>query len=347
MSVAKIKPGTRLLNNVGSFVFRDNRLNMVAFTGSFATTYSVEITMSANDTRGGAGNALIFRSYSDRNVNATLTVQDWNLAYVAACVGSQIEYGLSELFIIEKSLAITGGVATLNKTAIGSVSVRLPNGSRVEVSPGINNTIDLSAYNLTDGDCVFVTYAFNANAKSVTITADKSPYVGNLIMQGVISDSLIGQVGTVTVDIPSFALDGNMTITMNADGTTSTTELVGTALSVDGRVCGEGQVYGYVKEYIEDDVAPQLVGIVASPSPIELALTPSPETQMIAVVGSRGVMYSEVGILNADCTFTSSASTIATVNSSGLITAVSAGDCTITVAHTASGLTDEIEVEVV
>ena len=346
MADAIVKPGTRLLNNVGNFVVRDNRLNMVAFTGQFSTTYAIAVTMSAQDTRAGAGNALIFRSYSDRNVNITLTVQDWNLEYVAASVGSQIEYGLSEMFVIEKAFDVDeNGHITLVKPAIGAVNVKLPGGGRVNLTAGTDNVVDLSAYDIA-GECVSVTYPFSGNTKSVTITADQAPYVANLILEGVISDSLVGRVGSVIVDIPSFAFDGNITITMNSDGTTSTTEMVGVALAVDGRACGDGMVYGYVKEYVEDDASPQLVDIVASPSPIELVLNPTPETQLITVVGSRGVMYSEVGIPNADCTFVSSDSAVATANATGLITAVGDGNCTIVVTHTASALIDEVEVNV-
>lgn len=346
MADAIVKPGTRLLNNVGNFVVRDNRLNMVAFTGQFSTTYAIAVTMTAQDTRAGAGNALIFRSYSDRNVNVTLTVQDWNLEYVAASVGSKIEYGLSEMFVIEKTFDVDDtGMITLLKPATGAVSVKLPNGGRVNLPAGVDNTVDLAAFDIA-GQCVSVTYPFNGNAKSVVITADQAPYVANLILEGVISDSLVGRVGSVVVDIPSFAFDGNITISMNSDGTNSTTEMVGTALAVDGRACGDGMVYGYVREFIEDDTAPQLIDIVASPSPIELRLDPAPETQMITVVGSRGVMFSEVGVPNAECSFASSDSAIATVNAAGLVTAISDGDCVIEVMHTESGMTDEVEVNV-
>jgi hypothetical protein len=346
MDNTNVKPGTRLLNNVGSFAIIDNATNMVAFTGIFSTTYAIAISMAAQDTRAGAGNALIFRSYSDRNVQVTLTVQDWNLEYVAASVGSKILVGLTELFIIEEPINIgENGIGILDTPAVGNISARLSNGSRVNITASDDNEIDVSAFGI-ENDCVWVTYAFTATAKTVTITADQAPYIGKLVMQGVISDSLVGKVGNVTVEIPAFALDGNINITMNSDGTTSTTEMVGVALAVSGAQCKDGMVYGYVKEYVEMDAAQMSVSeITASPSPIELALLPAPETQMITVVGSRGVMYSEIGILNSDCTFESSDATVATVDNTGLITAVDAGECVITVDY--NGLTDDIDVEVV
>ena len=115
----------------------------------------------------------------------------------------------------------------------------------------------------------------------------------------------------------------------------------------DGSDGKKEAVYGYVVEYVEaDNASTQLSEITASPSPIELNLLPAPETQLISVVGSRGVMYSEVGILNTDCTFASDAPAVAAVDAAGLITAVSDGDAVITVTHKASELTDTIDVTV-
>jgi len=44
-----VKPGVRFLNGVGPFAFRDNQLNMVAFTGSYATSYAIDISMTSQD----------------------------------------------------------------------------------------------------------------------------------------------------------------------------------------------------------------------------------------------------------------------------------------------------------
>jgi len=344
--IMAMKPGLRFLNNVGNFAFYDNRVNQVAFTGSFATSYAIEITGTNTDTRAGRGNPLIYRSFSDRNVAITLTLQEFNLEYIAATVGSDIDYGLAELFVIERSIPVDGnGIATLDELATGSVSVRLPDRSRVEVPATPENTIDLSAFGLNEGDCVSVTYMYMGDAKSVTISADQMPRIGRLVMEGVLSDSRVGEVGKLIVDIPSFSLDGSLSITMNADGSTSQSAIAGTALAVDGTACGEGSVYGYAREVISGET-PRIVDLIASPSPIELEALPSPTTQLISVIGSRGVMYSEVGISNTECAFVSDTPAVATVDANGLVTAVSAGSAIITITHTASGLVDTVDVEV-
>ena len=100
-----VKP-TRFLNKVGTFVAVDQVSQLVMFTGIFNATTSVAITMSAQDTRGGVGNALLMREYTDRTVEITLTARDWNLDYVAASVGSLIQPMLAEIFDIEEPVQI-------------------------------------------------------------------------------------------------------------------------------------------------------------------------------------------------------------------------------------------------
>jgi len=336
--------GIEFLNKIGKFAFEDNKSKEVMFTGEYNSSYDIAISTSSQDTKGGEGNALLMRTYSDRMVEITMVAKDWNLAYVAASVGSKIEYGLREMFIIGKDVKIDStGKVVLDKIAIGKVLVQLENGSSFNVTPTADNMLDLSNYQFEDV-CAKVTYAFNTNAKSVAITADGTPFIGRLLLQGKITSSLYGEVGIVEADIPSFALNGNINISAKADGTTAETTLAGVALAVSGSDCGEGMVYGYVKEAKYDDVAPQVVEIIASPSPIELGLLPSAGTETISVIGSRGGMYSDIGILNAECTFVCDTPTVATVDTTGLVTAVGAGNAEITVAY--NGLSDTVEVTV-
>jgi len=148
------------------------------------------------------------RTYSDRTVTITLTIQEWNLAYVAANVGSRIFHGLTDLFVIEESVEIDeDGIGVLPRPAIGRVSVKTEDGRRFEVEPSEDNTIDLSEVGITD-ECVTVTFQFEAEAKVVNISADESPWIGQLILHGTISDNRMGEIGKLEVDIPSFALDG-------------------------------------------------------------------------------------------------------------------------------------------
>jgi hypothetical protein len=340
---------TRFLNKVGTFVAEDPSTGQVMFDGVFNSQTNVEITMAAQDTKGGIGNALLMREYTDRMVQVTLTTKDWNLEYVAASVGSKIEPGLAEIYDIEVPVNIDNlGKGTLPKVAVGIVNVKLPDGTKYDVQADSDNIIDLSPYSISD-TCAKCTYRFSAKADTIIITADKSPMIVHLYLQSGVSDTMKGLIGHVLVEIPSFALDGNISINTNADGTATEIQLVGVALAVDGSECKEGAVYGYVREAIEDYKAPEIIAIVASPSPMQLAMTPAPETQTISVIGERGVMYSTVGIAASELTFLSDTPATATVNASGIVTAVATGSATITVTYAATtgNLTDEVDVTVV
>jgi len=344
-NIQQSKP-TRFLNKVGTFVAQDPVTQLVMFTGIFNATTNVSVTMTPVDTRGGVGNALLMRTYSDRTVEVTLTTRDWNLEYVAASVGGLINPGLSELYDIEVPVQLNNlGVGALPRSGIGMVHVKLPNGTKFDVPIAADNTIDLSEFGVADL-CVKCTYRFATHTDTVTINTSASPYIIHLFLQSGISDTMKGLMGQVLVEIPSFALDGNFTIETNADGTAAEITLVGVALAVDGTECKEGMVYGYVREAIEDYKAPQVIEIVASPSPMMLSLLPAPESQTISVVGNRGIMVSTVGIAPAELTYVSDTPTVATVDAMGVVTAVTAGEAVITVAYSqpTGDLTDTIDV---
>jgi len=340
-----VKP-TRFLNKVGTFVAVDQVSQLVMFTGIFNATTSVAITMSAQDTRGGVGNALLMREYTDRTVEITLTARDWNLDYVAASVGSLIQPMLAEIFDIEEPVQIDGaGKGTLPKTGVGMIHVKLPDGSRFDVPVGADNTINLTAFGITDL-CVRCTYRYAANTDTVTINTSENPLTIHLYLQSGVTDTLKGLIGKVLVEIPAFALDGNINMDTNADGTSAEIALKGQALAVDGSECREGMVYGYVREAIDEYKAPQVVEIVASPSPMSLALLPVPESQALKVVGSRGIMYSTVGVTPSELTYLSGDPAIATVDTAGVVKAVAVGetDITVTYATPTGALTDTVEV---
>ena len=337
-----VKKGVRFLNKVGSFAMMDNTTNTVAFTGEFGTVYAIEITGTTQDTRGGAGNALLMQTHGDRNVAITLTLKEWNLEYIAAATGGKISWeNMSEVFKIEEPVNLDDtGKVKLTPAPIGKVSVRLPDGRRTTVIPDAAGVIDVS--DLIKDECVSVTYAYNTGAKVVNISADKSPFVGKLVLDGKISDNLVGDAGIVQVVIPAFACSDNLTITMNADGTTSDTVISGVALATNGEKCLDGMQYGFVKEVLNNSVAPTVTEIIASPSPVELEAA---GTQMITVLGSISPMYAPIGIANTECTFATAAPAVATVSTGGVITGVATGDAVITVTYNEK-LTDTIDVSV-
>ncbi len=146
---------------------------------------------------------------------------------------------MRELYMLSHPVNIDAdGKATLTPKPLGDVYVVLPDGSSHTIVADVDGVIDVS--DLIVNDCVKVTYRYNGGARAVEISADKAPFIGKLVLEGTITDNLLGKVGKTVVEIPSFAVSDNITITMNADGTTSDTVLTGVALATSGAQCMEG-----------------------------------------------------------------------------------------------------------
>ncbi len=347
-----IRPGVRFLSKAGAFSLIDNANGMVAATGEYATSYAINIANTSNDVQGGNSNALLMRTYSAKIVTITLTIRDWSLEYLAMSQGSLLRYVQSDRYKIEIPAnvdadgKVTLGVDEELPVAIGTISVKLPDGTRINAVADVNNVIDLSPYNVPES-CVNLTYAFNAIGREFDILADSAPMVAHLILQGDIYDNKVGKVGFLEVSIPSFQLSPDIDITLNSDGTTSDTVLSGVALSIAGTNCRAGQAYGVIREYIMSDTAPIITELRTAPSPTILSLSPTPQTQQLTTTGSYGPAYASVSVDGV--TYTSADPAIATSSATGLITAVAVGDTTVTASFTnASGtvITDIVDVTV-
>ncbi len=310
------RPGVRFLSKVGGFTMLDNATGQVVFTGEFLTSASLEITSTSNSVRGGAGNGLLMQTYSDRNVAVTLTIREFDLAYIAAAEGSLIDYIDTSNFVIEQVFNVDAtGKATLTPIPVGPVSIKLPNGSRVNATADTAGVVDLTAYNVPN-TCVNATFAYAAKGRQISILSSTAPYLGRLILHGDLMDNAVGKIGMVEIEIPSFQMSDNITITMNNDGTTSDTVITGNALSVAGNSCTAGSVYAYVREII-DNMAPMLITYIQStPNPVELRLTPTPGTVQLTTKGYYGPMYSPQNVSGQ--TYTSAAPATATVSATGL-----------------------------
>ncbi len=337
-----VPQGITFLSNVGSFAMYDNRTNTVAFSGEFATSYAIEITGTTQDTRAGAGNALLMQTHSDRNVAITLTLREWNLEYIAAATGGQISWdAMAEIFQINTPVVVgSDGSVTLDPIPTGPVSVKLPNDTQISTTATAGGVVDLTDYDVA-GECVKVTYAYAGQAKVVEISADKTPFIGKLVLDGKLVSSSVGDVGKIEVVIPSFACSDNLTITINADGTTSDTVLTGVALATSGANCLAGMTYGFVKEIRYDDVTFSVAELIVSPDPVPLTV---PNTQVLTVMGSPGPMWKPMLLNNSDCTFVSSTPATATVDATGTVTAVGAGETVITVTY--NNVSDTVDVTV-
>lgn len=311
---------------------------ILACTGTTNLNASLDVSMQEQNVNAGKGNKLIYSFKYGRELSATLEAADWRLEFVALQVGSKIAEGFTDVYKMGECVVLTKGLGILGATPIGDVAVELPDGTIVTVTP-TGTSIDLTAYGLTN-ESVKATYKYSRNAKVVTIDAESTPFVGELILDADKHNNKLGKVGSVQIIIPSYQLSGNFSISFTPDGVTSTS-MEGKALAVEGDTCADGSVYAYIKEFDNTDTAISVLEIAATPATINTTVG---GTQTISVVGLKGALYSTIQLENANCTFVSEDPATATVDGDGVVTGVANGTTTITVSY--NGKEDTVSVTV-
>lgn len=140
---------------------------MLAFTGTTSLNTSISVSMEDQEITGGKGNKTLYKYKYGRKVEPSIEMAEWNLAYIAANIGTSIFEGLKEVFAVAECVTLTKGVGTLKKTPVGEVFVEKTDGSTVKVTP-VGNTITVGSADAT----VNATYQYSTNVKRVTIDAD-------------------------------------------------------------------------------------------------------------------------------------------------------------------------------
>ena len=324
------------LVSTADFAFSVN--DMLACTGTANLNTSLEVSMQEQAINGGKYNQLQYSFLYQRELSATLEAANWDLKYIAANVGSTITEGLTDVYKIEECVDIVNGIGKVASTPVGNVAVMLPDGNLIEVTP-TGSTIDVSK-NVKDG-MVKATYRYNTIARTVTIDADTTPSLGELVLDVDRHDNKLGKVGSVQIIVPSYQLTGNFSISFSADGVTST-NLDGKALAVAGDKCTDGSaIYAYVKEFDMTKSATSVTDIAATPAVMNLTVN---EEKTISVKGLKGGMYAPVELDNADCKFATEAAGTATVETTGVVKGVAAGETYVTVTY--GEHTDVVKVKV-
>lgn len=309
---------------------------MLAFTGTTALNTSISVEMSDQEVTGGKGSQLLYTFKYGRRVNPTIEMAEWNLAYIAANVGSDIFEGFRDVFSVAECVTLTDGVGTLAHTPVDNVYVELENGETKTIEPdGVSITVE----GVTGVVKVYATYRYSTLTKTVTINSDTAPMVGQLILTAEKHDNKKGKVGEVQIDIPSFQLSGNFEISMEAEGTT-TTSMEGNALAIEGASCTDGAVYAYIHEINENATAVEVAEIAAMPAVVTIA---TGETVNLKVIGIRGGLYSNVELDIKECNITSDESSVASVTE-GVISGVGEGTTYINVDY--NGVKDVVKVTV-
>ena len=335
-----------LVAGVGTIQLFDPSTNALILTSKTLTEEGLNFSSTAEEARGGAGNALLGKYYHDSTFGLTLTDQLFDLQYLALNCGGSIQAG-SDVMINEQVTISVANTITVAQTPVefnGQVigwakkSSEPDSAYRLITFTGKNATIEGTSV----GDIYCVKYFYNSSSArkfvvntayipaTVYAVATFPMFKAGTSTENYTSSS---QVGEMQVVIPNFQLEGSQELSLTSGGI-STASLSGSALATysGNGGCSNGGYYAIITEHIYGkSVWDNVVSLAVYDSDIDLA---SAETQTIAVyaIYSDGTVPSKID--NSYLTFTSSNDAVATVTSAGVVTATGVGTANIEIVAT-------------
>ena len=328
-----------------AILLRGNTLIGVAST---LTDSTLDFSITAEEIRAGAGNALYGKYFHDSNLNVTLTDAMFNMEYVAASLGTTLRQGgLS--FKEEESTVATAKQIPLSTTPLaleGSLVAWYSKPGQDNWITGTVKTangkyyIDVEAATVGEKYCIKYFWQ-NENAESIVIPVQYVPAELHVIL---INDEFSGEaidsidttaIGRLITDIPRLQLAGEQNLALSATGA-ATTSLSGSALAVasDATSCETDAYYGTMTEEIfgatwQDNV----VALAIEDNDIQLATSKTATLSVYAVYGGNKASQKKD---NSNFTFTvvGGSSSIITVDATGLVTAKGTGSAYVQVTLT-------------
>ena len=326
----------KFLVGVGNVAAMQNG-QIIAYSKTMLNT-GFEVSTSNTEIRGGQGNQLQYVYYHTGALNLTLEDTQWQLPWLMLNTGASLSVGGN---FWEKETMIFDGtgyvmpsktpVAIEGTTVYGYVNYK---GMIYPVPYVEGNGFDYSSMSYTEGDAACLGYFISdISGETITIPANIIPDTVHLFIMAKLASDSAGQgiIGDAIVEVPLAQLTGSQTISMTADGYSST-PLSATALaytSEDGG-CANGAYYAKISERISG-VNP-LDGITAlaiAGGDFSIPSGSSATLQVYAVKNGRSFLAD-----NSALTFTSDTGAVATVGEhTGVVTAVSTGTSVVNIAY--------------
>lgn len=254
------------------------------FSANTMTESTINISTTAEEVRGGWGNQLLGKIFHDSNFAVNLTEALWSLDYLSAQIGKAIDKEADGINIKTVMGEIsTDGRLTVTIPAGDEIVAMFKNASDYcaatdtpivwakdcdgnvytytvsKNSDGGAYQFDaVGTYTLTEKASVCVTYpAKQADCESLIVKAAYEPAEFSLFLYGKIfkgdgcQKSKSNKVGTFTIEIPRFQLDGTVDLTMNPSSA-ATTSLNGQALAY-GCTCGGDPEYAKITVVLDKE----------------------------------------------------------------------------------------------
>lgn len=232
------------------------------------TDSSINLSVSAEEVRGGQGAQLLGQFFHTSNFGLTLTDSMFHLEYIAAQVGGEIIDGGYGMVDEQIEIGANGVAPALKELPIALLEgmnpiiwYNAPGDSEYatfEVVPGADGTMPTSVVlkipGAKEGDKFCVHYfADKEAARKLIVSANFVPeelivFLTTRLFAGDASAPETGKpVGSVTVKIPRFQLNGTADIAM-AMASAATVQMQGTALAYDDDC--NGAKYAEIVEYL-------------------------------------------------------------------------------------------------
>jgi hypothetical protein len=335
-----------LVAGVGTIQLFDPSTNALILTSKTLTEEGLNFSSTAEEARGGAGNALLGKYYHDSTFGLTLTDQLFDLQYLALNCGGSIQAASDVMTNEQITIAVANTITVaqtpvaFNGAVIGWAKKSNESDSAYRLITFTGKTATIEGASVGDIYCVKYFYN-NLSARKFIVNTAYIPATVHaiatfpLFKSGTSSDQFTSssQIGEIQIDVPAFQLEGAQELSLTSGGI-STASLNGSALATysGNGGCSDGGFYAIVTEVLYGkSVFDNVVSLAVADSDIDLTVG---ETQAIKVyaIYSDGTVPSIVD--NTLLTFTSSDDTVALVDANGVVTAQATGSANIEIVAT-------------
>lgn len=260
----------KFLTSVADVYGYDNT-DKLLFIGKTLLDSSIEVSLGSAPVRGGRGNQLLYIYYHTGEMKITLTDAQWNLGYLGATAGSDIETGTKVYQEESVNCVVTGTAVTATIAGTALVYAGLstiygwattPDGNVIRGTFSVGGKswsgTKLSTDSLATGSdnlCIRY-YALNAAAEYIQINTNMIPKIVKLVMETQLNsaDATTNKIGVVQIIVPTATLSGAFTISMKSDGV-SNTPLTASALAYNGEpgtdACAAQPYYARIIEILD------------------------------------------------------------------------------------------------
>ena len=323
------------------------------FTSTTLQESGLTISVTAEDIRGGLSNPLLGRYFHDSVLEANIVDALFDLSYLALNVGGEVTVGGDTLttetveVTVDNTITVVGTPVNFGDAGtVGWFTVQGEDNWTPITFAGKNAQATVSA-----GTTVCVRYNTQNDAlKTFIIPSSVIPSELHVVMTYPLfaagsdksSLSTSSQVGELIVDIPRFQFAGNVELSLTSSGV-ATSNLSGSALAMNTTInCQDMGRYGTVKMNIFDqNWYDNLIALAVDNADVALVNSGTETLKVIGIYQDGGTVLTGV-VDNANLTFTSSASDVASVGAhTGVVTAAASGTGTAMIEVKA---TDKVDV---